>query len=144
MQPELILTHMSGSRDGETVCLTPQSTSAEVSFGRLTSCRVSLPDDPEISRTHAKLYWRDLSWWLEDLGSSNGTFVGEFAQSKRIASPITLSPGQVFRVGCSRFRLEPPDKNLLLTERHVERAERHQEFASSHQEQAATHDAGCS
>jgi diguanylate cyclase (GGDEF)-like protein len=32
-------------------------------------------DDVGVSREHAKLYWQDGLWWVEDLGSQNGTYV---------------------------------------------------------------------
>jgi hypothetical protein len=31
--------------------------------------------DKRVSREHARLIWRDGDWWVEDLGSSNGTFM---------------------------------------------------------------------
>ena len=72
-------------------------------------CSICLPDDPEASRRHARLFFRDGAWWIEDLGSANGTFVGEFAQSRKISSAAKLLPGQIFRVGLTRFRLERED-----------------------------------
>jgi pSer/pThr/pTyr-binding forkhead associated (FHA) protein len=103
---------MSGPEDGRVLRLTLQSALPEVTFGRLATCVVSLPDDPEVSKLHCKLCWRDGVWWLEDSGSTNGTFVGEFAQSQKITSPVRLSAGQIFRVGCTRFRLEATDKHI--------------------------------
>lgn len=54
----------------------------------------------------ARPFNRDGGWWLEDLGSANGTFVGEFAHSRKVAAAVKLLPGQIFRVGLTRFRLE--------------------------------------
>ena len=34
------------------------------------------------------------------------TFVGEFAQSRRIAAAVKLAPGRIFGVGLARFGLE--------------------------------------
>jgi pSer/pThr/pTyr-binding forkhead associated (FHA) protein len=107
---DLILTYMSGPEDGRVIRLTPQGTPPEMTFGRLATCMLSLSDDPEVSKLHCKLYWRDGAWWLEDLKSTNGTFVGEFAKSQKITGPVRLSPGQIFRVGCTRLRLEDSDK----------------------------------
>jgi pSer/pThr/pTyr-binding forkhead associated (FHA) protein len=112
MTPELIPTYMSGPDDGRVIRLIPQVAPLEVTFGRLATCTVSLPDDPEVSKRHCKGYWGDGVWWLEDLRSTNGTFVGEFAQSQQITGPVRLSPGQIFRVGCTRFRLEATDKPM--------------------------------
>lgn len=110
MTPPLILTFMSGPRDGEAVTLAAAGEPGSVTFGRLATCGVSLPDDPDVSRQHARVTWRDGAWWLEDAGSSNGTFLGEFALERRVTAASTLSAGQIFRVGRTRFRLESPEK----------------------------------
>ncbi|MBN2371457.1 MAG: FHA domain-containing protein [Vicinamibacteria bacterium] len=97
---------MNGPLDGEVMAIEAFGEPPEATFGRHDKCLVSLPDDPETSRKHARLLWRDGAWWIEDLGSTNGTFVGEFAQQRRISSPVMLHYGEIFRVGLSRFRLE--------------------------------------
>ncbi len=33
--------------------------------------------DPFISSRHARMVWDGVEWWVEDLGSKNGTFIGE-------------------------------------------------------------------
>ena len=33
--------------------------------------------DPYVSRQHARLRWDGLNWWIQDLGSRNGTFINE-------------------------------------------------------------------
>jgi pSer/pThr/pTyr-binding forkhead associated (FHA) protein len=52
-------------------------------------------DHPQISRRHARIVLRGRQATLEDLGSRNGTFVGE----ERIENPASLSDGEVFRLG---------------------------------------------
>ena len=42
--------------------------------GRHPDCTVSL-DEPFVSNEHAELTLRHGRWWLQDLGSTNGTFV---------------------------------------------------------------------
>jgi pSer/pThr/pTyr-binding forkhead associated (FHA) protein len=106
---QLIITHMSGPRDGEAMMTEAAGSPPEVTFGRQLTCTVSLPDDPDVSRRHARLIWRDMSWWLEDLGSKNGTFVNEFAKQHRVTGAIKIEGGLVFRVGLSRFRIESPE-----------------------------------
>jgi len=110
MTPPLVLTFMSGPRDGEMVTLVAQGDPPMVTFGRLATCGVSLPDDPDVSRQHARLTWRDGAWWIEDAGSSNGTFLGEFAAASRVTGPTRVSVGKIFRVGRTRFRLESPER----------------------------------
>lgn len=120
MVPALTLTHMSGPNDGQVEKCIAQGSPPAVTFGRLATCTVSLPDDPDVSRLHARLYWLDGGWWLEDLGSTNGTFVGEFKQSQRISRAVRLSPGQILRVGCGRFRLEATDAQPTVNTERME------------------------
>lgn len=77
-----------------------------VTFGRLPSCDVCLPDDLEVSRRDARLSWNN-GWWLKDLGSSNKSFLREFQHARKISEPALLSVGQIFMLSRTRFRLEP-------------------------------------
>lgn len=114
MDQELFLRYMSGPKDGELLVVGKAPASQDITFGRQASSTVSLPEDPEISRTHAKMYRKGNEWWLEDLGSSNGSFVGEFSRSRKIAEGTELKPGTIFRVGRTRFMIEQPVKNQVL------------------------------
>ena len=42
---------------------------------------------------------------LEDLHSSNGTFIGEFQAARRLSGPTAIKDGDIFRVGLTRLRL---------------------------------------
>jgi pSer/pThr/pTyr-binding forkhead associated (FHA) protein len=57
-------------------------------------------DEETVSSRHARLLLRDGRWWIEDLGSTNGTLVNE-SQVNR-ARP--LRPGDVIQVGRVRLR----------------------------------------
>jgi ABC-type multidrug transport system ATPase subunit/pSer/pThr/pTyr-binding forkhead associated (FHA) protein len=46
-----------------------------LTIGRDADNGLALPD-PRVSRHHARLSWSAGAWWLEDLGSANGTFAG--------------------------------------------------------------------
>jgi pSer/pThr/pTyr-binding forkhead associated (FHA) protein len=59
--------------------------------------------DPTISGRHAVLSRRDAAWWLEDLGSTNGTFVNA-ARLERTA-PAVVRSGDVVQLGAVRLRL---------------------------------------
>jgi DNA-binding winged helix-turn-helix (wHTH) protein len=65
-------------------------------------------DSPTVSRRHARIVIEGGSAVLEDLGSKNGTFLGE----KRVTSPVPLVDGDVFRVGRvgMTFRAQPADQ----------------------------------
>jgi predicted component of type VI protein secretion system len=52
-------------------------------------------NDPEISRRHARLYTQGNTFVLEDLGSTNGTFVN----GQRLMGPNVLRPGDVITFG---------------------------------------------
>ena len=105
MARTLTLTFMSGSRDGEVVQLEPAGSSPSVSIGRNAPCELVITDDPDMSRRHARIFWSGSSWMLEDLDSSNGTFIGEFQTACRVSGPTAIKDGGIFRVGLTRLRL---------------------------------------
>nr|WP_228069441.1 FHA domain-containing protein [Actinomyces bowdenii] len=57
-----------GPLAGSTVPLSP----ASIIIGRSPSCTLVL-DDSYASSRHARVFPKDGAWWLEDLGSTNGT-----------------------------------------------------------------------
>jgi pSer/pThr/pTyr-binding forkhead associated (FHA) protein len=59
-------------------------------------------DDEFASGTHAALTFRGRAWYVEDRGSTNGTWVN----GHRIQRPVALSFGDELSVGRVRFRLE--------------------------------------
>ncbi|MEZ4645892.1 MAG: FHA domain-containing protein [Chloroflexota bacterium] len=54
------------------------------------------------SGEHALLTWRGSQWWLEDLGSRNGTLLNEMA----LAETAVVSPGDIISIGGTQFKLE--------------------------------------
>lgn len=65
-------------------------------IGRSPSCELVLPD-PLLSRRHARLFRRDERWYLEDLGSRNGTRLN----GRALADATELEVGDVIEVsGC--------------------------------------------
>jgi len=75
--------------------------SAAVLIGRAPSCTLVLDDDYS-SQRHARLYLQSGHWYVEDLGSTNGTFIGR----DRIEEPTEVGPGTVLRVGQSTLELQ--------------------------------------
>ena len=58
------------------------------------------PEDPGISRTHAVLRARpDGGWEVVDIGSTNGTTVGDAADPVAEFTPVPLNPGESFHIG---------------------------------------------
>jgi pSer/pThr/pTyr-binding forkhead associated (FHA) protein len=68
--------------------------SASMTVGRAPECELRL-DDTYTSQQHARLFAKNNSWFVEDLGSTNGTFVNE----QKLAAPAMLQPGDKVRVG---------------------------------------------
>lgn len=73
-----------------------------ITMGRATDIEVSLQDD-YASGHHARLFPQGSRWFLEDLGSTNGTFVG----GNRLTRATPIEPGTDFRVGRTSMQLRP-------------------------------------
>ena len=58
-------------------------------------------EDAFTSNIHARMFRRDGSLWLEDLGSTNGTWVN----GDRVVEPTRLSRGDLFQVGATVFEV---------------------------------------
>ncbi|GIV97464.1 MAG: FHA domain-containing protein [Herpetosiphonaceae bacterium] len=58
-------------------------------------------NDSFISTEHALLEWRGDSWWLEDLGSTNGSFINDI----EVTAPTPVSYGDVIRIGRVELKL---------------------------------------
>jgi hypothetical protein len=71
--------------------------------GRDAASGVRLDGDEFASARHARIDPRPDGVWVEDLGSTNGTFVN----GGQITSRRLLQPGDVLRVGETELRLEP-------------------------------------
>ncbi len=63
-------------------------------IGRAEACQVRL-DDTYISSFHARIFRRDDGWYVEDLGSTNGTYLNQ----RRVTSPAELHTGDRLKVG---------------------------------------------
>jgi pSer/pThr/pTyr-binding forkhead associated (FHA) protein len=67
----------------------------ELTVGRAPNCGVSLPDDTFVSQVHARLFRRDQDVWIEDLGSTNGTFLNDH----KVSAPAVMHQGDRLKVG---------------------------------------------
>ena len=81
---------------GSTIALGPIN-----SIGRNVNNTIYVEDD-FASATHAMLTFRGRSWFVEDQGSTNGTYVN----GHRIDRPVALSFGDEITVGRVRMRLD--------------------------------------
>ena len=71
------------------------------SIGRNVNSTIYIDDD-FVSGTHAMLTFRGRSWFIEDQGSTNGTYVN----GHRIDRAVALSFGDELTIGRARMRLE--------------------------------------
>ena len=71
-----------------------------IEIGRSPAAEITLPEVLSISRTHARLEHRGLDVVLEDLGSTNGTYIND----RLIQGENTLRSGDRFQVGAVHFK----------------------------------------
>jgi hypothetical protein len=88
--PPRLLVVTEGSLKGTTITLT----AAPVLIGRAPECTLVLEDDFASGR-HARLSLQQGTWMVEDLGSTNGTFLGR----NRVQVPTPIEPGASVRIG---------------------------------------------
>ncbi|MFH5821372.1 FHA domain-containing protein [Georgenia sp. AZ-5] len=85
-----------GPLAGTSIPLGPSS----VLVGRSPSCTLVLDDDYSSNR-HARFFPQEGSWWVEDLGSTNGTVVS----GERISQPVEVRAGTPVRIGQTLIEL---------------------------------------
>lgn len=76
--------------------------SSPVEVGRALENEIQLEEDEFASSRHARLTPQRDGVWVEDTGSTNGTFVN----GVRLTRARRLEPGDVIRIGESDFRYE--------------------------------------
>jgi pSer/pThr/pTyr-binding forkhead associated (FHA) protein len=85
-----------GANAGETVSLDE----APILIGRGSDAAIRLDDD-YVSTRHARIANSGEQWFVEDLGSTNGTYIG----SHRLTQPTTLQLGSKVRIGKTTLEL---------------------------------------
>jgi pSer/pThr/pTyr-binding forkhead associated (FHA) protein len=73
----------------------------ELTIGRSPGCGVPTPDDIYTSTLHARLFRKSDQLWIEDLGSTNGTYVN----SEKISQAQRLGKGDVLQVGSTVYEV---------------------------------------
>jgi hypothetical protein len=81
-------------RSGPTPGATFSLEGDQLVIGRDSSSAITI-NDAEVSRKHARLTFQGGKYVIEDLGSTNGTFVN----GQRLVSPVVLKTGDVISLG---------------------------------------------
>lgn len=89
------------------VCIEPAEVAGNVhpltgtlTIGRAAGCDITL-DDTFISQVHARVGIGESGVVIEDLGSTNGTYLNR----KRVTAPVVVSPGDAIQVGSTIMEL---------------------------------------
>jgi pSer/pThr/pTyr-binding forkhead associated (FHA) protein len=69
-------------------------TSPEIIIGRDPACELVL-EDSTVSAKHTRLFFRQGQWWVEDLRSTNGTYLNQ----EPINSSLVITSGDEIRCG---------------------------------------------
>lgn len=100
--PSLSLLHQS-----EDELTTFHFSTPEITIGRDPACDCVL-DDYTVSAQHARLSYRQGQWWLEDLRSTNGTFLNQEA----VSMPLVITIGDELRFGQVVLSISIGDNNF--------------------------------
>lgn len=93
----ILFAHPEDQMLGNRFRLPPQRT---LEIGRSSSADISMPGIRSLSRRHARLEHHGPVVRIEDLGSTNGTYVND----QRISGPRRLRSGDRFQVGALHFK----------------------------------------
>ena len=73
----------------------------ELTVGRAGGCQITL-DDTYVSQLHARLFRREGQLYVEDLGSTNGTYLNR----KKVTAPIAIRKGDRLQIGKTVMELQ--------------------------------------
>jgi hypothetical protein len=87
--------------DGDSSGASVGLSSLPVTIGRAASSTIVLADD-FVSNHHARLVPRGPDWLIEDVGSTNGTFVDE----TKVTEPVVVAAGNRIKIGRNVLELQ--------------------------------------
>jgi pSer/pThr/pTyr-binding forkhead associated (FHA) protein len=80
-------------------------TRPEIILGREPGCDFPV-DDQTVSSQHARLSYHHRQWWLEDLASTNGTYLND----EPVTTPVVITHGDELRLGNLGVKIEISQK----------------------------------
>ena len=92
--PAVVIVRTEGKRAGSFRLVSPMR------VGRAESCEIN-PKDDYLSQFHARLFPRDGAWFVEDMGSTNGTFLNDL----KVVGPLEVHAGDDVRLGRTVLQL---------------------------------------
>lgn len=72
----------------------------ELTLGRAAGCHIAV-EDTYVSQVHARVFRRDGAFYVEDLGSTNGTLL----DGRAVSGPALVEPGGRVQVGSTVLEL---------------------------------------
>ena len=72
----------------------------ELTLGRAAGCQITL-DDTFVSQIHARMFTREGEYLVEDLGSTNGTYLNR----QKVAAPMLMQYGDRLQIGSTVLEL---------------------------------------
>jgi len=73
----------------------------ETTIGRAAGCQVTI-DDSYASQLHARVFQRDGQIYVEDIGSTNGTYLNR----KKVTGPMVVQRGDQLQIGNTILELQ--------------------------------------
>ncbi len=117
MLDKFSITMMSGPRDGEIMVFPVEDVSTEapliLTVGRRDGSDIRLNYDSQVSRLHAHIGYDGTVFWIEDMGSRNGTFIEDEALDT--GEKRNIVTGTLFRVGRTWLRLDPLPNDITAS-----------------------------
>ena len=95
-------------------------------IGRSSKADLTIPDR-SMSRMHARLFQDNGSWFVEDLGSRNGTLLG----GRPVETPATVGHGSVMQVGSTSVTVRESTKPVASPSRTPAQSDSHTIFRSA-------------
>ena len=74
----------------------------EITVGRAATCTIGMPNDSFVSQLHARVYRDAGLTMIEDLGSTNGTYLN----GNRLTAAERITKGDRVQIGSTVFEAE--------------------------------------